>query len=123
MEEKRKRILIVDRSDEMRSMLAETLDAAGYDVVEACNGLDALEKNSRHPADMIISDLDAGEISGIELFHRIRARKGERFVPIIMLSVEDTVRMRREGTAAGVSGWLVKPFRPESVLSVVKLIS
>ncbi len=119
----RKRVLIVDGSEQVRKVLTDTLDEAGYDVVEASTGEDALAAIAEKPADMIISDLDMPGLSGTEFIHRIRSRKENRFVPIIMLTVADGVLLREQGKAAGVSGWLVKPFKPEHVLSVVKLIS
>lgn len=123
MDKERKRILIVDGSEDVRKVLKETLDEAGYDVVAVSNGENALAEIAEKPADMIISDLDMPGLSGVELIHQIRSRKENRFVPIIMLTVEDALLLREQGKAAGVSGWLVKPFKPEHVLSVVKLIS
>lgn len=123
MENDKKRVLVVDASEQVRRLLTETLDGAGYDVVAASNGEEALREIDRQPADMIISDLDMPGLSGVELVQQIRSRKGNRFVPIIMLSVEDTALLHEKGRTTGVSGWLVKPFRPEHVLSVVKLIS
>lgn len=123
MDKERKRVLVVDASEQVRKLLTETLDGAGYDVVAASSGEEALREIDRQPADMIISDLDMPGLSGVELVQQIRSRKENRFVPIIMLSVEDTSLLHEKGRTAGVSGWLVKPFRPEHVLSVVKLIS
>jgi len=123
LENDKKRVLVVDASEQVRRLLTETLDGAGYDVVAASNGEEALREIDRQPADMIISDLDMPGLSGVELVQQIRSRKGNRFVPIIMLSVEDTALLHEKGRTTGVSGWLVKPFRPEHVLSVVKLIS
>ena len=104
-------------------MLSETLDEAGYEVAEASTGEDALTKIAETPADMIISDLDIPGLNGLDLIQEIRSRKENRFVPIIMLTVEDTENLRVKGRAAGISGWLVKPFKPENVLTIVKLIS
>jgi len=123
LENKRRRVLIVDSSDDVRKMISETLDDAGYVVVEASNGVDALTAISRTPADMIISDLDIPGLDGLDLIQQIRSRKENRFVPIIMLTIEDTENLRIKGRAAGISGWLVKPFKPENVLSIVRLIS
>ena len=123
MENKRRRVLVVDSSDDVRKMISETLDDAGYVVVEASNGVDALTAISRTPADMIISDLDIPGLDGLDLIQQIRSRKENRFVPIIMLTIEDTENLRIKGRAAGISGWLVKPFKPENVLSIVRLIS
>ena len=123
MENKRRRVLVVDSSDDVRKMISETLDDAGYDVVEASNGVDALTAISGTPADMIISDLDIPGLDGLDLIQQIRSRKENRFVPIIMLTIEDTENLRIKGRAAGISGWLVKPFKPENVLSIVRLIS
>lgn len=123
MDDRRKRILIVDSSEDVRKMLSETLDDAGYEVAEASNGEDALSEIVENPADMIISDLDIPGLNGLDLIQEIRSRKENRFVPIIMLTIEDTENLRVKGKAAGISGWLVKPFKPENVLTIVKLIS
>ena len=123
MGKKRKRILIVDGSEQVRKVLTETLNEAGFDVVEARNGAEALAEIDDRPADMVISDIDMPGVNGVELIQQIRSRKENRFVPIIMLTFKDDSQLQEQGKAAGASGWLVKPFKPEHVLSVVRLIS
>ena len=123
MDKKRKRILIVDGSEQVRKVLTETLNEAGFDVVEARNGAEALAEIDDRPADMVISDIDMPGVNGVELIQQIRSRKENRFVPIIMLTFKDDSQLQEQGKAAGASGWLVKPFKPEHVLSVVRLIS
>lgn len=123
MNDRRKRVLIVDNSEDVRKMLSETLREAGYDVAEASNGEEALTEIAKASADMIISDIDIPGQDGLDLIQEIRSRKENRFVPIIMLTIEDTENLRVRGKASGISGWLVKPFNPENVLTIVKLIS
>ena len=119
---KRKRIMIVDDSTSVRQMVANTLGMGGYEVVEAVDGQDALEKFAQRPSDLVITDLNMPLMDGIELVKQLRMQPGQRFLPIIMLTTESQDAKKQEGRAAGVSGWLVKPFKPEQILSVVKMV-
>jgi len=118
----KKKIMIVDDSVSVRQMVANTLADGGYDVVEATDGQNALETFKREPADLVISDLNMPVMDGIELVRQLRSLPGYRFLPIIMLTTESQDAKKQEGRAAGASGWLVKPFKPEQILSVVKMV-
>jgi len=117
-----KRLMTVDDSQTVRQALEMILTEAGYEVVEAVDGLDALGKWEECPVDMLITDLHMPNLNGIELIKKIRQKPGSKFVPIIMLTSESQPEMKEEGKKAGASGWIVKPFSPEQLLEIVKMV-
>lgn len=118
-----KQILIVDDSSSMRQLLGFTLKGAGYDVVEAVDGQDALSRLSGAPAvGMIITDLNMPKMDGIALIRAVRTGSSHKFIPIIMLTTESQDSKKQEGKAAGATGWIVKPFQTEQLLAVVKKV-
>ncbi len=116
------RVLIADDSVSVRTMVAATLRGAGYEVVEAIDGSDALEKATGCPPTLVITDLNMPKIDGIELIRRLRAEPGFRATPILMLTTESQEARKQEGRKAGATGWIVKPFRPDQLLSVIKRV-
>lgn len=115
-----KTLLIVDDSSTMRQLVSFTVKDAGFEVVAAKNGQEALEKATGAKFDMVITDLNMPEMDGITFIRRLRSMPDFRFVPIVMLTTEAQDAKKREGRAAGASGWIVKPFSPETLLGVVK---
>ena len=113
-------ILTADDSPSMREMIAFTLQNAGYEVIEAVDGKDALERLSRAPVQMLITDLNMPNIDGIELIRRVRALPQYKYVPIIMVTTESEDSRKQQGKAAGATGWIVKPFRAEQLVAVAK---
>lgn len=116
-----KRIMTVDDSSSVRQMVGFTLKDAGYEVVEAVDGKDALTKLSG-TVDMIITDLNMPNMDGIELIRQVRAQPNYKFVPIVMLTTESQAEKKQAGKEAGAMGWIVKPFKPEQLLAVVKKV-
>ena len=110
----------MDDSTTFRKVLGHSLRYAGYEVVEAVDGQDALDKFRQEPVDLIISDLNMPVMDGIELVKQLRALPGQRFLPIIMLTTESQDSKKQEGKSVGASGWIVKPFQPEKLLEVIK---
>jgi two-component system chemotaxis response regulator CheY len=113
-------LLIVDDSASMRQMVSFTLKDAGYDVIAATNGKDALTKLDGAKISMVITDLNMPEMDGIELIKQLRAKAGFKFTPIIMLTTESQDSKKMAGKQAGASGWIVKPFKPDQLLDTVK---
>jgi two-component system chemotaxis response regulator CheY len=111
-------VLTVDDSASVRQMVSFALRSAGYDVVEAVDGADALSKlaSSMH---LVITDLNMPRVDGIELIKQIRTGTANKYVPILMLTTESQPAKKQEAKAAGATGWIVKPFRPEQLLAVV----
>lgn len=117
-----KTVMTVDDSASMRQMVSFTLKRAGHDVVEACDGKDALTKIGGQPVHMIITDLNMPNMDGFELIRQVRSKPQYMCVPIIMLTTESQGDKVKEGKAAGATGWIVKPFKAEDLLAVVKKV-
>jgi two-component system chemotaxis response regulator CheY len=117
-----KRIMTADDSASVRQMVAFTLKGAGYEVVEAVDGKDALTKLAATPVHMLITDLNMPNLDGIGLIKGVRANPSYKFIPIIMLTTESQDSKKQEGKSAGATGWIIKPFRPEQLIAVVKKV-
>ena len=115
-------ILTVDDSASVRQMVSFTLKGAGYQVIEATDGEDALSKIGHSTVHMIITDLNMPRMDGIALIRNARANPALKFIPIIMLTTESQAEKKQEGKQAGATGWIVKPFKPEQLLAVVKKV-
>ena len=115
-----KRIMTVDDSASIRQMVSFTLKEAGYEVAEAVDGRDALNKLSGAPVHMVITDLNMPNLDGIGLIKELRKDAVHRFVPIVMLTTESQDSKKQEGKAVGATGWIVKPFTTQQLLAVVK---
>ena len=117
-----KTIMTVDDSASVRMMVAFTLREEGYDVIEAVNGIDALEKLENHDINLIIADVNMPEMDGITMVKKIRSHSSHRFIPVIMLTTESHESIRERGKEAGATGWIVKPFKPEQLLGVTRKV-
>lgn len=115
-------IMTVDDSASVRQMVSFTLREAGYDVLEASDGRDALNKLNGVKVNMIVTDLNMPNMDGIELIRNVRANGDNKFVPIIMLTTESQNEKKAEGKTAGATGWIVKPFKQEQLLAVIKKV-
>jgi two-component system chemotaxis response regulator CheY len=116
-----KLILAVDDSATVRQMVRFTLSGAGYEVIEAVDGRDALGKLAR-PVNLVITDLNMPNLDGIGLIRALRANPACKGVPILMLTTESHEVRKQEGKAAGATGWIVKPFTTQQLLAVVKRV-
>ena len=114
-------ILTVDDSASLRQMVRFTLSDAGYAVMEAVDGNDALAKLTQL-VNLVITDLNMPNLDGIGLIRRIRANPACKGMPIIMLTTESQESRKLEGKAAGATGWMVKPFSIPQLLAVVKKV-
>ncbi len=118
----KKTILTIDDSPSIRQMVSFTLREAGYDVIEASNGKDALAKIEGRDINMIFTDLNMPFMDGIELIKNVRLCAKYKFIPIIMLTTESQQEKKIEGKKAGATGWIVKPFKPEQLIGVTKKV-
>jgi two-component system chemotaxis response regulator CheY len=114
-----KKILMVDDSVMVRQMVSFTLKEAGFDVVEAVHGEDALTKLGSNTVDLIVTDLNMPVMDGITFIGNARALPATKYVPILMLTTESQPEMKQRGKAAGATGWIVKPFDPPKLLAVI----
>ena len=117
-----KRILTVDDSATIRQVVALVLRDAGYEVIAAVDGCDALERLAGTAVDMIITDLNMPNLDGVGLIREVRKNPAHCSIPIIMLTTESHDSKKQEGKAAGASGWIVKPFKPEQLLGVMRMV-
>ncbi|HWC95506.1 MAG TPA: response regulator [Candidatus Sulfopaludibacter sp.] len=114
-------ILTVDDSASVRQMVRFTLADAGYTVIEAVDGRDALTKLAQR-VDLVITDLNMPNLNGMGLIRAIRTNPLCKGLPIIMLTTESHESRKQEGRAAGATGWIVKPFTTQQILAVVKKV-
>jgi two-component system, chemotaxis family, chemotaxis protein CheY len=109
-----------DDSASMREMISFTLKNAGYNMLEAVDGKDALAKLAGTQVNLLITDLNMPNLDGIGLIRQVRMLPQYKYLPIIMLTTESQEQKKMEGKAAGASGWIVKPFRGEQLVMVAK---
>ncbi len=117
-----KSILAVDDSTSMRQMVAFTLKSAGFEVVEAADGQQALDIAKTRSFDLVLSDVNMPVMDGIALIGNLRQLPSYKFIPILMLTTEAGTDKKIEGKTAGATGWIVKPFNPEQLLKTVKRV-
>jgi two-component system, chemotaxis family, chemotaxis protein CheY len=115
-----KTILIVDDSTSLRLVVGISLRAAGYELIEGEDGIDALQKMDGRKIHLIISDLNMPNMDGIGFVKAVKTLPSYKFTPIIMLTTESAENKKREGQEAGVRAWVVKPFRPQVILHAVQ---
>ena len=113
-------ILIVDDSASLRTVVKLALNRAGYEVLEAADGLDGLAVLDRHErVHLVISDGNMPRMDGIALVRKLKEHPRHRFTPVIMLTTENQDARMQEGRAAGARAWVVKPFNPPQLLDAV----
>ena len=112
-------IMTVDDSASMREMVRATLVSAGYEVVEAVDGQEALDFARENPCDLVISDVNMPRMDGITLVHELRSLPHYRLTPLLLLTTESSQEKKLEGKRAGATGWIVKPFNPPQLLATV----
>lgn len=115
-------ILAVDDSASMRQMVAFTLKGAGFGVIEAVDGVDALAKAKGGKVDLVLTDVNMPRMDGISLIKELRLLPGYKFTPILMLTTESGADKKGEGKSAGATGWIVKPFNPDQLLTTIKKV-
>lgn len=117
-----KTVLAVDDSPSIRQAVNITLSSAGFNVIEATDGQAALDQMKGNQIDLMITDYSMPLMNGIELTKRVRKKNKTRFMPILMLTTDSKAERKLEGKQAGVTGWIVKPFNPNRLESVVNML-
>ncbi|MER7008835.1 response regulator [Dactylosporangium sp. NPDC000555] len=119
-----KTVLVVDDSASVRQVVTIALKGAGYEVIDAVDGQDALRKLDGRRVHLVISDVNMPNMDGITLVGEIRKQPAYRFTPIIMLTTESQEEKKRQAQTAGAKAWVTKPFQPAQMLAAVsKLIA
>jgi two-component system chemotaxis response regulator CheY len=118
-----KTILTIDDSASVRQMIVLTLSGAGHNVIEAGNGADGYSKAVGQPVDAILTDLNMPVMNGIEFIKKYRQHPMSKGVPIIFLTTESDDALKAEAKAAGATGWIVKPFKQDQLVAVIKKVT
>ncbi len=113
-------ILAVDDSPSMREMVAFVLRSAGYTVVEADDGESALAIARTQHVDVVLTDQNMPRVDGLSLVRNLRGMPEYREIPIIILTTEASAEMKQKGREAGATAWMVKPFDPERLVTLLK---
>ncbi len=114
-----KTVLVVDDSASLRQVVGIALKGAGYQVVEGCDGKDALAKLDGRAVNLIISDVNMPNMDGITFVKEVKKLANYKFTPIIMLTTESLEAKMKEAQAAGAKAWVTKPFKPDQMLAAV----
>jgi two-component system, chemotaxis family, chemotaxis protein CheY len=117
-----KTILIVDDSESIREVVNFTLENAGYKVLSAHDGLDAMRHLNGQHIDMVLTDLHMPNMDGLSLIKQVRATEGYKYIPILYLTTESQQSLKNEARQAGATGWIVKPFMPDKLLNAIAKI-
>jgi two-component system, chemotaxis family, chemotaxis protein CheY len=117
-----KTILTVDDSASMRQMVKLTLSSAGYNVIEAGDGVQGLTTARCSAVDMVLTDLNMPGMDGLALIRELRKLPSFTGVPIILLTTESDAARKQEARSAGATGWITKPFQPEQLVSITKKV-
>jgi two-component system chemotaxis response regulator CheY len=115
-------ILIVDDSATMRTLVRQALEPDGHTVLEAPHGAAALATLEQTPVDLVLTDVIMPEMDGLGLTRRLRANEAWRHIPVLILTTEATPAMKERGRGAGATGWLVKPFHPDTLRQSVRRV-
>lgn len=115
-------ILLVDDSISMREMVSFTLKEAGHDVIEAEDGIQALDVVQDNAFNLVITDVNMPNMDGIILTSKLRQIDSYKFIPILILTTETSDARKQDGKVAGATGWIEKPFDPDSLLSTVERV-
>jgi two-component system chemotaxis response regulator CheY len=115
-----KNILVVDDSGSVRNVVGIALRSAGYEVIEACDGVDALNKLDGRKVHLVISDVNMPNMDGLTLLRNVKAHPTYKFTPVMMLTTEAGEDKKNVGRAEGAKAWMVKPFKPEQIVAAVQ---
>ena len=116
-------IMVVDDSISIRQVVGIALRQNGYEVIEACDGKDALGKLTGQKVNLIISDVNMPNMDGISFVRELKTRPAYKFTPVLMLTTESQEEKKEQGKAAGARAWMVKPFKPEALLAAVQKLT
>ncbi|HTM77559.1 MAG TPA: response regulator [Devosia sp.] len=118
-----KTILTIDDSASIRQMVVMTLSAAGHQVIEAINGADGYTKATTNIVHAVLTDLNMPVLNGIEFIRKYRQHPAGKGIPVILLTTESDEELKRQARESGATGWIVKPFKQDQLLAVIKKVT
>ena len=116
------RVLTVDDSVSLRRLVAGTLAQAGHEVIEASNGAEGLDLAKKKAFNLVISDLNMPIMDGLTFIRQLRVIAAYKFTPILVLTTEMDPEKKKSAKEAGATGWIVKPFDPEQLLTTIRKV-
>lgn len=117
-----KKILIADDSESIREVLAYSLQNAGYEVLLASDGMEALKYFDGRTIDLLLTDYHMPNVNGLDLIHQVRQIEQYKYLPILVLTTENQIEIMKEARDAGATGWLTKPFSTEKLLQTLRKV-
>ena len=115
-------ILAVDDSASIRKLVTYVLEGAGFDVVLAEDGVEALDYAKENEVDLVLTDINMPNLDGIGLIEKLRELPTYQYIPLLVLTTESGNDMKMRGKQAGATGWIVKPFDPQQLIAVIKKV-
>jgi two-component system chemotaxis response regulator CheY len=115
-------VLAVDDSVSLRKLVVAALEHGGHHVVEAANGIDGMTLAKQQVFDLVISDVNMPGMDGITFLRQLRVLASYKGVPVLMLTTEMDAEKKREAKEAGATGWIIKPFDPTQLLSIIRKV-
>ncbi|RVJ96072.1 response regulator [Sinorhizobium meliloti] len=119
----KKRVLTVDDSRTIRNMLLVTLNNAGFETIQAEDGVEGLEKLDTANPDVIVTDINMPRLDGFGFIERVRKNDRYRAVPILVLTTESDAEKKNRARQAGATGWIVKPFDPTKLIDAIERVT
>ena len=116
------KILVVDDSPTVRQQVGLALTQAGYQVLEAVDGVDAISKVDSSIA-MLICDVNMPRMNGLEMLEKLRADGRWNALPVVMLATEGQPGLIERAKKAGAKGWIIKPFKADLLVATVKRLT
>ena len=118
-----KTILTIDDSGSIRQMVSMTLTGAGFKVIEAANGAEGLTQATNNPVHAILTDINMPVMNGMEFLKKFRQTPAGKGVPVVLLTTESSDELKRQAREAGATGWIVKPFKQDQLIAIVKKVA
>jgi two-component system, chemotaxis family, chemotaxis protein CheY len=119
-----KKVIVVDDSRVTRQLILRMLVDAGYDVVEAVDGLDGLDKVAKNPdATLVICDVNMPNMDGLQMLSTVKGKAASDGPPFLMVTTEAQLELVQQAKTGGAKGWIVKPFKPEILLAAVRKLA
>lgn len=118
-----KKILTVDDSRTILSVLQQALTSAGFDIIQAEDGVYGLEALQDSDPDVIITDINMPRLDGFGFIERVRRLEKYRAIPILVLTTESDPQKKERARKAGATGWIVKPFEPTKLIEAIGRVS
>ncbi len=115
-------IMTVDDSPSMRMLLKAALTDLGYQVLEAEDGVQALERLGGVEPDLLITDINMPRLDGFGLIEKVREQDRHRNLPILVLTTESSDEKKQRARSAGATGWIVKPFHPDKLAAAIRRV-